>query len=1081
MRPDHLLSRESPLLPSMLRPRFFSTSTLAASCLAIGLCMNFSSIAAPVPVDVSFPAQTVLSENQPFGSSIIVADFDGDGLPDVVAASLRDNQISWYHNLGNGAFSPAILISNAAIEPSSLVAADIDADGRIDIVSASRLDNKIAWYRNVGGTPAATFGSPNSNQRIISTSAQFAFSVTVADVNGDGLWDVVSASLFDNKVAYYLNLGGGNFGWRSSAPTANQHIISTAGGGPSCVAAGDLDGDGITDLAVTSVNDNTLAWFKGGYDDAGTPTFVRHVVSSDQGRAYNVAIGDLNKDHHPDLICAAAYGNKVTYFRNLMGNAESAEPFFAPEQIISDTATGVTSVLAADIDRDGNLDIVCSLLLDNRILWIRNTGVDENGEVTFGPESLVSDGAQGPIAVAVADFDGDGVMDISSSSQDDAKVAIYLNAGEFNGDVTLPPTLTRPESGTVTTTPITVSYTLPEDALAGSVTVSFVSGATTRELIVGADGESAGEHTFSFDPAHPDDSPALLGGNAPIKDGTYSVSVSYQDAVGNPAAASLSATGVVIDAEAPFLPGAATKVLAVKGGVVPGAGVAGSGIPADARLRVLGVPSINDAGHLAITASYSSGATVRSVVIGPGSGGNPAVLAGVGDSVPNVSGNLQTQLAFISFADVLLNDSDAIAFQGALRGLGSAASTVNVRNDRGIWSNAGDGKLRQIAREYDAAPGTTVRFDSFTSVALSSNFVLDGETIQRANIAFVAKLIGTGVATTNDEGLWNCEVSSASTVTSKLLLRKGQLLSLRGAAAKRIRGIVALPPVDGAAGQGRGSVPAGVTARVEFTDLTQALVQIGSDGVVHDVAISADTLADTDVRVVRFGVPTQNVLGDVMAVASLNSRVDNTALVFTPETGAPTLAVRQGADADGIEGAKFSAFKIGVLNPDQSYAFLGTTVGRNLNSTNDEGIWFFATTSLSTTPVLIAREGAQPPGTPLGAKWDTFRSIALPDGAKGPVFLADLEVPAAGRPNPARITASNASGVWAVDSNGVLRLIVRQGDTFPGSALTIRALTVLGNVVGSPAQTRSFNGHAELVYRATLSDGSEAIAKARVP
>ena len=1071
--------------PSMRHSRVLPILAVLLSCLAAGV--PTPKAAALTPIDVSFPTQTVLSADQPYGSSVIVADFDGDGRPDVAAASVTtpsvgDSKISWYRNLGDSTFSPAILISNAALNPSSIVAADIDADGRIDLVSASSKDNMIAWYRNVGGAPGALFGynaaSPAANQRVISRSAKYAFSVTVADVNGDGLWDVVSASFFDSKIAYYLNRGGGAFGYSPTTPTANQHVISTAGEAPSCVAAGDLDGDGIADLAVTSVNDDTLAWFKGGYDESGDPTFTRYVLSTDLPRAFTVTIADMNKDRRPDLLVASPFGGKISYFKNVTAQGSLAESFFAPEQIVSSEARGVASAVAADLNRDGNLDLVSPLLLDDRIIWFPSNGVDENGDITFGAEALVSSGTQGPIAVAAADFDGDGVLDVTSASQLDSKVAVFLNAGEFDGDVTQEPTLIAPATGTVTTTPVTVSYTLPEDALPGSVVVSFTSGATSRELVLASEGESAGTHTFSFDPANPGDSPSVQSASSAIRDGTYSVTISYQDAVGNPLVASPPAIGVVIDAVAPYLPGASTKIVARKGGVVPGAGVAGSGVPVDARLRVLGIPSINDAGRLGLTASYSSGASVRQVILGPGADHETAVLVGVGDSVPNVSGAPQSQFAFTSFADVLLNDSDAIAFIGTIRGIGAAAPTVIARNDRGIWTNAGAGQLRQVARENDVAAGLNLRYSQFASVALSSNFVRADETTGRTNIAFTAKLAGTGVVAANDEGLWNYEVSSTGETVTKLLLRKGQNLSLRGGTAKRVRALTALAPMDGAAGHGRGAVPAGVSAKIEFTAGTQAIVDVGGDGVVREVALTADTIPGTDARLARFGLPVQNILGDTIALASLTSRTNNSALIFAPDGGPQSLVVREGDAAADIEGAVFNAFKIGVVNEAQNFAFIGQAIGRGVNVLNDDGLWY---RGQSGAPVLVAREGEQAVGAPAGAKWEAFRSIALPDGSNGPVFLADLMVPLAGRPNLAKVTAGNDTGVWAVDSNGVLRLIVREGDVCPGTALTIRAIALLGNVAGSPAQTRSYNGHAELIYRATLSDGSEAIAKARVP
>ncbi|MEO7319701.1 MAG: choice-of-anchor tandem repeat NxxGxxAF-containing protein, partial [Chthoniobacteraceae bacterium] len=262
------------------------------------------------------------------------------------------------------------------------------------------------------------------------------------------------------------------------------------------------------------------------------------------------------------------------------------------------------------------------------------------------------------------------------------------------------------------------------------------------------------------------------------------------------------------------------------------------------------------------------------------------------------------------------------------------------------------------------------------------------------------------------------------------------------------------------------------------------IVRVGGDGVVHDVALPGDTIPDTDARLVRFGLPVQNNLGDTIVLASLTSRTNNSALVFAPHGGGQSLMVREGDLVDGIENAIFTSFTIGVVNEAQDFAFIGKAIGHGVNSLNDDGLWYLGQSASDPgtgAPVLVAREGAQATGAPVGAKWKAFRSIALPDGSSGPIFLADLVVPAPGRPNPAKVTASNDTGMWAVDSDGSLRLIVREGDIFPGTALRIRAISILGNVAGSPAQTRSCNGHSELIYRATLSDGSEVIAKARVP
>ncbi len=1044
----------------------------------------------------SFPHQTVLSTNQPFGSAIVVADFDGDGRPDVAAASLYDSQIAWYRNKGNGIFSPPIVISTTASGPWSLAAADIDGDGRIDLVSGSLFDIKIAWYRNLGGSPGVLFGSPANNQRIIhedSSDLSIFTSVAVSDLNGDGLPDVVAAMQAENKVVWYRNHGGGDFHWSAANPAANQKVISTAGNSPSGVAAGDLDGDGIADLAVTSFNDHTLAWFKGAIGATGGVSFTRHVISTNQLGAYAVTIADLNHDQRPDLICAAPHRFAITYFRNLTGTPGAAEPFFGPEQIVSDQARAVESIAAADLNRDGNPDIVSALLDENKIVWNSGSAPDENGGITFGPQLLISGEVSGPAAVAAVDFNGDGIADVASLSQNDSKVAVYFNNIQFSPDETLAPTLIAPSSGTATTNLVAISYTLPEDALAGSVKVSFTSGAVLRQFVLASGGGTAGSHVFSFAPAKPTASSEIASGSSSLENGTYDVTLSYQDAAGNPAAISQPASGVVIEVPAPPQPPdpgttppdpgttppvvvpdpvvpapteVSTSILVKKGDPVPGAGETGSDVPADAIFRAFGVPSLNAAGHLAVTASYTSGVGVRPVILGPARDGRTAVLAGAGDTIPNATGAPASHQQFESFKDVLLDDADTIAFIATVSGDAAARKSVSAKNDRGIWTNGGDGQLRLVAREGEAAPGVAAKFEAFTSVALSPAF-----SPEKTQVAFVARLRGAGVLPSNDEGLWIHRSSSAADGALKLLLRKGQKIALRGGASKRIQSFIALAANGGTAGHGHGAVPAGIAARVHFSDGAQALVRIAADGGIDAIAMTGDTTSDAGAALVKFGLPAQNIGGDVLAKVLLDRKKKISALLFAPAAGDASILVREADAAPGLDGATFAGFKSGIINADRNAAFIASAGDAG-------GIWF---ASPSAAPVLIAREGAQPPDIATGAQWKTFRSLALADGAHGPVFLADLAIPRAGKRNPAGINAANDTGVWAVDSKGALRLVVREGDTLAGTTSPIRALTLLGNVGGSPAQTRSYNARAEIIYRATLSDGSEVIAKAQLP
>ncbi len=107
------------------------------------------------------------------------------------------------------------VISTAADRPFSIFATDVDGDGDTDVLSASSANDKIAWYENDGGSP------PTFTEWVISTTANNARSVFATDMDGDGDTDVLSASSYDDKIAWYESDGG-------SPPSFTDRVISTA-------------------------------------------------------------------------------------------------------------------------------------------------------------------------------------------------------------------------------------------------------------------------------------------------------------------------------------------------------------------------------------------------------------------------------------------------------------------------------------------------------------------------------------------------------------------------------------------------------------------------------------------------------------------------------------------------------------------------------------------------------------------------------------------------------------------------------------------------------------------------------------
>jgi hypothetical protein len=292
-------------------------------------------------------------------------------------------------------------ISTAADGTYSVYATDIDGDGDMDVLSASLLDDKIAWYENTDG--AGSFGA----QDVISTAADAARSVYATDIDGDGDMDVLSASNADDKIAWYENTdGAGSFG--------AQDVISTAADAAWSVYATDMDGDGDMDVLSASGSDDKIAWYEN-TDGAGT-FGAQKIISTAADGAWSVYATDMDGDGDMDVLSASGSDDKIAWYENTDGAGT-----FGAQKIISTAADNARSVYAIDIDGDGDMDVLSASSGDDKIAWYENT----DGAGSFGAQNVISTAASGAQSVYATDVDRDGDMDVLSASFSDDKIAWY--------------------------------------------------------------------------------------------------------------------------------------------------------------------------------------------------------------------------------------------------------------------------------------------------------------------------------------------------------------------------------------------------------------------------------------------------------------------------------------------------------------------------------------------------------------------------------------------------------------------------------------------------------------------------------
>ena len=276
----------------------------------------------------------------------------------------------------------------------SVYAVDVDGDGDIDVLSASLWDHKIAWYENDG--------DENFTAHDITTSADYAYSVYAVDVDGDGDIDVLSAS-GDHKIAWYENDGSESF----TAAT-----ITSSADGASSVYAVDMDGDGDIDVLSASIYDDTIAW----YENDGSESFTAHTISTSADGAWSVYAVDLDGDGDIDVLSSSGSDDKIAWYEN----DGASDPSFAATTITTD-ADGAYSVYAVDMDGDSDIDVLSASGNDDKIAWYENDGSE-----SFTAHTITTSAGHAHSVYAV-DVDGDGDIDVLSASVSDDKIAWYEN------------------------------------------------------------------------------------------------------------------------------------------------------------------------------------------------------------------------------------------------------------------------------------------------------------------------------------------------------------------------------------------------------------------------------------------------------------------------------------------------------------------------------------------------------------------------------------------------------------------------------------------------------------------------------
>ena len=366
-------------------------------------------------------------------TAVTTASLRGTGQTDLIVANQTDGTITVYLGNGDGTFvqQPDIKVGTA---PVALAAGDFNADGHIDLAVVNQGDGTVSilFGDGTGAFPGSTTFPTNEILQTGNTPSAIA----VGDFNSDGHLDLAVTNFGDSTVSVFLNDTASTGTFTPVGPAFQiGHGTNT---GPRDLAAADFNGDGIPDLAIVNQTTATVSIFLGhdGGTGVGDGTFNEQTLSpyATGAAPFGIAVADLNADGVQDLAVTNQNSNTVSVF---LGNPSTTSSTTFGDgtfqaKIDSPTGAGPTAIVSGAFAA-GTLDLIVANFADNSIsVLVPNISATTNQpDGTFTTPFTIATGT-GPIAMVVADFNGDTSPDLAVTAQTGNVLSIILNSANLS-------------------------------------------------------------------------------------------------------------------------------------------------------------------------------------------------------------------------------------------------------------------------------------------------------------------------------------------------------------------------------------------------------------------------------------------------------------------------------------------------------------------------------------------------------------------------------------------------------------------------------------------------------------------------
>lgn len=318
--------------------------------------------------------------------SLVTGDVDADGDIDVVSVDLSGKDFVWFENDGQGNFTERAITDNGiSSHVSDLKLVDLDGDGRRDIVAQRSFpfpSNPLTvFYQTITG------GFEKNEIESIQDSTKYT---EIADFNADGHLDLLIA---DSHIKLLLSNGDRTFTESIVDDRSLLQILS--------LTSGDIDGDGDIDAIHSTFGKARL--YRN--DGAGVFEIVDDYLTVPFGSAISTSkIVDFNNDGRMDVVSSGFVGSTARWF----------------EQTVSGFVDHVTDIPShmfdyeiADFDNDGDYDYLAAFHPGIGQRTGAELFLNSGDNLTFTPRPF-EDSATTETHVAAADIDGDGDLDVVS-------------------------------------------------------------------------------------------------------------------------------------------------------------------------------------------------------------------------------------------------------------------------------------------------------------------------------------------------------------------------------------------------------------------------------------------------------------------------------------------------------------------------------------------------------------------------------------------------------------------------------------------------------------------------------------------